>query len=204
MISSIHATTAKQRTVDGPSNLDWRGGRATNGNVILSSASATEIVGKVIPSLDGKLRSVRLFSRNTCPPLFLKLKITFSFVCVCVCVCVSSISGVTLRVPTNDVSLLDFVVRLEKEATYDQIKQELKAASQGHLKGIIDYTDDMVVSTDLIGNTASCIFDANGGVQLGKNFVKLIAWYDNEWGYSKRLVDLLVFVAEKDGGGGQS
>jgi glyceraldehyde 3-phosphate dehydrogenase len=117
---------------------------------------------------------------------------------------VSSISGVTLRVPTNDVSLLDFVVRLEKEATYDQIKQELKAASQGHLKGIVDYTDDMVVSTDLIGNTASCIFDANGGVQLGKNFVKLIAWYDNEWGYSKRLVDLLVFVAEKDGGGGQS
>jgi len=164
MISYIHATTAKQRTVDGPSNLDWRGGRATNGNVILSSASATKIVGKMIPSLNGK------------------------------------ISGVTLRVPTNDVSLLDFVVRLEKEATYDQIKQEIKAAAQGHLKGIIDYTDDMVVSTDLIGNTASCIFDANGGVQLGKNFVKLIAWYDNEWGYSKRLVDLLVFVAEKDGG----
>jgi glyceraldehyde 3-phosphate dehydrogenase len=129
--------------------------------------------------------------------LFLKLKKTNkqkTTLCVCRC------SGVTLRVPTNDVSLLDFVVRLEKEATYDQIKQELKAAAEGHLKGIIDYTDDMVVSTDLIGNSASCIFDANGGVQLGKNFVKLIAWYDNEWGYSKRIVDLLVFVAEKDGG----
>lgn len=108
-------------------------------------------------------------------------------------------SGLAFRVPTNDVSVVDLVVRLEKSASYDEIKQAVKEASDGPLKGIIEYTDDLVVSTDFIGNTSSSIFDANAGIQLNKNFVKLIAWYDNEWGYSKRVVDLLVFAAEKDG-----
>jgi glyceraldehyde 3-phosphate dehydrogenase len=101
-------------------------------------------------------------------------------------------------VPTNDVSVIDLVVRLEKSASYDEIKHAVKEASEGHLKGIVEYTDDLVVSTDFIGSTASSIFDGNAGIQLNPNFVKLIAWYDNEWGYSKRVVDLLVFAAEKD------
>ena len=108
-------------------------------------------------------------------------------------------SGLSFRVPCNDVSVVDLVVRTEKEAPYDQIKQAIKDAASGPLKGIIDYTEDSVVSTDFIGNDASSIFDANAGIQLNKNFVKLIAWYDNEWGYSKRVVDLLVFAAQKDG-----
>ncbi|KAH9061961.1 glyceraldehyde 3-phosphate dehydrogenase [Lactarius vividus] len=163
LMSTIHATTATQKTVDGPSNKDWRGGRAVNGNIIPSSTGAAKAVGKVIPSLNGKL------------------------------------TGLAFRVPTNDVSVVDLVVRLEKEATYDEIKQAVKEAATGPLKGIIEYTDDLVVSTDFIGHTASSIFDANAGIQLNKNFVKLISWYDNEWGYSKRVVDLLVFAAEKDG-----
>ena len=101
--------------------------------------------------------------------------------------------------PCNDVSVVDVVVRTEKEATYEQIKQAFKDAASGHLKGIVEYTEDSVVSTDFIGSNASCIFDASAGIQLNKNFVKLIAWYDNEWGYSKRVVDLLVFAAQKDG-----
>jgi len=162
LMSTIHATTATQKTVDGPSNKDWRGGRAVNGNIIPSSTGAAKAVGKVIPSLNGRL------------------------------------TGLSFRVPTNDVSVIDLVVRLEKDASYDQIKQTVREAAQGPLKGIIDYTDDSVVSTDFIGNTASCIFDATAGIQLNKNFVKLIAWYDNEWGYSKRVVDLLVYAAERD------
>ncbi|KAH9177908.1 glyceraldehyde 3-phosphate dehydrogenase [Lactarius sanguifluus] len=163
LMSTIHATTATQKTVDGPSNKDWRGGRAVNGNIIPSSTGAAKAVGKVIPALNGKL------------------------------------TGLAFRVPTNDVSVVDLVVRLEKEATYDEIKRAVKEAADGPLKGIIDYTDDLVVSTDFIGSTASSIFDAGAGIQLNKNFVKLISWYDNEWGYSKRVVDLLVFAAEKDG-----
>ncbi|KAI0270617.1 glyceraldehyde 3-phosphate dehydrogenase [Gloeopeniophorella convolvens] len=163
LMSTIHATTATQKTVDGPSNKDWRGGRAVNGNIIPSSTGAAKAVGKVIPSLNGKL------------------------------------TGLSFRVPTNDVSVVDLVVRLEKEASYDEIKAAVKEAAQGPLKGIIEYTEDSVVSTDFIGDTHSSIFDANAGIQLNKNFVKLIAWYDNEWGYSKRVVDLLVFAAEKDG-----
>jgi len=163
LMSTIHATTATQKTVDGPSNKDWRGGRAVNANIIPSSTGAAKAVGKVIPSLNGKL------------------------------------TGLSFRVPCNDVSVVDLVVRLDRDATYDQIKQEFRAASQGHLKGIIDYTEDSVVSTDFIGSTASCVFDAGAGIQLNKNFVKLVAWYDNEWGYSKRVVDLLVFAAQSDG-----
>ncbi|KAI9455303.1 glyceraldehyde 3-phosphate dehydrogenase [Russula earlei] len=163
LMSTIHATTATQKTVDGPSNKDWRGGRAVNGNIIPSSTGAAKAVGKVIPSLNGKL------------------------------------TGLSFRVPTNDVSVVDLVVRTEKEAPYEQIKEAIKEAANGPLKGILDYTEDSVVSTDFVGNTASSIFDATAGIQLNKNFVKLIAWYDNEWGYSKRVVDLLVFAAQKDG-----
>jgi glyceraldehyde 3-phosphate dehydrogenase len=163
LMSTIHATTATQKTVDGPSSKDWRGGRSVAGNIIPSSTGAAKAVGKVIPSLDGKL------------------------------------TGLAFRVPTLDVSVVDLVVRLDKAATYDEIKKAIKEASQGEYKGIIEYTDDSVVSTDFIGHDASSIFDASAGIQLNKNFVKLIAWYDNEWGYSKRVCDLLVYAAKKDG-----
>jgi len=163
LMSTIHATTATQKTVDGPSNKDWRGGRAVNNNIIPSSTGAAKAVGKVIPHLNGKL------------------------------------TGLSFRVPTLDVSVVDLVARLEKEATYDQIKEAIKKAADGPLKGIIEYTEDSVVSSDFVGHTASSIFDASAGIPLNKQFVKLVAWYDNEWGYSKRVCDLVVFVAEKDG-----
>jgi glyceraldehyde 3-phosphate dehydrogenase len=163
LMSTIHATTATQKTVDGPSSKDWRGGRGVNNNIIPSSTGAAKAVGKVIPSLNGKL------------------------------------TGLSFRVPTLDVSVVDLVVRLEKPATYDDIKKTLKAASQNEYKGIIDYTEDSVVSTDFIGHEASSIFDANAGIQLNDKFVKLIAWYDNEWGYSRRVCDLLLYAAKKDG-----
>jgi len=162
LMTTVHATTATQKTVDGPSNKDWRGGRSVNNNIIPSSTGAAKAVGKVIPSLNGKL------------------------------------TGLAFRVPTLDVSVVDLVVRLEKGATYDEIKATLKKASEGEYKGIVDYTEEQVVSTDFIGHTASSIFDANAGIQLNPNFVKLIAWYDNEWGYSRRVVDLVKFIAGKD------
>lgn len=161
-MTTVHATTATQKTVDGPSNKDWRGGRSVNNNIIPSSTGAAKAVGKVIPTLNGKL------------------------------------TGMSFRVPTLDVSVVDLVCRLEKEATYDEIKAAVKEASEGPLKGIIGYTDDKVVSTDFIGSEWSSIFDADAGIALNKNFVKLIAWYDNEWGYSRRVCDLLVYAAEKD------
>nr|QXP50124.1 glyceraldehyde 3-phosphate dehydrogenase [Heterobasidion abietinum] len=163
LMSTIHATTATQKTVDGPSMKDWRGGRGVNGNIIPSSTGAAKAVGKVIPSLNGKL------------------------------------TGLSFRVPTNDVSVVDLVVRLEKSATYEDIKQTIKEAAAGPYAGILAYTDDAVVSTDFVGHPASSIFDANAGIQLNDKFVKLISWYDNEWGYSKRVCDLLVFAAQKDG-----
>ena len=162
-MTTVHSTTATQRTVDGPSNKDWRGGRAVGNNIIPSSTGAAKAVGKVIPSLNGKL------------------------------------TGLSFRIPTIDVSVVDLVVRLEKPATYDEIKQAVKDAVAGPYKGILDYTDEKVVSTDFTGNDASSIFDAEAGIALNKNFVKLISWYDNEWGYSKRVCDLLVFAAKKDG-----
>jgi len=162
-MSTIHATTATQKTVDGPSNKDWRGGRSVNNNIIPSSTGAAKAVGKVIPSLNGKL------------------------------------TGLSFRVPTLDVSVVDLVVRLEKDATYDDIKAAIKEAADGPLKGILEYTEDSVVSTDFIGHNASFIFVASAGIQLNKNFVKLIAWYDNEWGYSNRVCDLLLFAAKQDG-----
>jgi len=162
LMSTIHATTATQKTVDGPSSKDWRGGRSVNNNIIPSSTGAAKAVGKVIPSLNGKL------------------------------------TGLAFRVPTLDVSVVDLVVRLEKSATYDEIKAAVKEASEGSLRGIIEYTDEAVVSADFVGHTASSIFDASAGIQLNENFVKLIAWYDNEWGYSRRVCDLLLFAAEQD------
>lgn len=161
-MTTVHATTATQKTVDGPSMKDWRGGRGVNGNIIPSSTGAAKAVGKVIPALNGKL------------------------------------TGLSFRVPTNDVSVVDLVARLEKPATYDEIKAAIQKAAKGNLAGILDYTDEDVVSTDFIGHSASSIFDAKAGIALNKNFVKLISWYDNEWGYSKRVCDLLVFAAKKD------
>jgi glyceraldehyde 3-phosphate dehydrogenase len=162
LMTTVHATTATQKTVDGPSSKDWRGGRSVNNNIIPSSTGAAKAVGKVIPSLNGKL------------------------------------TGMSFRVPTLDVSVVDLVVRLEKPASYEQIKAVIKTASENEYKGIVEYTEEQVVSTDFIGHTASSIFDARAGIQLSETFVKLISWYDNEWGYSRRVVDLISYIAEKD------
>ncbi|KAI0971013.1 glyceraldehyde 3-phosphate dehydrogenase [Xylaria arbuscula] len=164
LMTTVHSYTATQKTVDGPSGKDWRGGRAAAQNIIPSSTGAAKAVGKVIPELNGKL------------------------------------TGLSLRVPTSDVSVVDLTIRIEKDATYDDIKATIKAASEGELKNILAYTEDEIVSSDLIGNTASSIFDAKAGISLNKNFVKLISWYDNEWGYSRRVLDLLAYVAKVDAG----
>ncbi|WFC97903.1 glyceraldehyde-3-phosphate dehydrogenase (phosphorylating) [Malassezia yamatoensis] len=163
LMSTVHATTATQKTVDGPSGKDWRGGRAASANIIPSSTGAAKAVGKVIPSLNGKL------------------------------------TGMSFRIPTTDVSVVDLTARLEKEASYDEIKAELKRASEQELKGILGYTEDDVVSQDFVGDTHSSIVDAKAGIQLSPTFVKLVSWYDNEWGYSRRCVDLIAFMAKKDG-----
>jgi glyceraldehyde 3-phosphate dehydrogenase len=162
LMTTVHATTATQKTVDGPSSKDWRGGRGAAANIIPSSTGAAKAVGKVIPSLNGKL------------------------------------TGMAFRVPTNDVSVVDLVVRLEKPAKYEEIKAAMRAASEGEMKGILGYTEDEVVSTDFVGDPHSSIFDAKAGISLNDNFVKLVSWYDNEWGYSKRVVDLISFMASKD------
>ncbi|KAB5589832.1 Glyceraldehyde 3-phosphate dehydrogenase [Ceratobasidium theobromae] len=162
LMTTVHATTATQKTVDGPSSKDWRGGRGASANIIPSSTGAAKAVGKVIPALNGKL------------------------------------TGLAFRVPTADVSVVDLVARLEKPATYDEIKAVMKEASEGAYKGILGYTEDHVVSTDFIGETASSVFDAAAGISLNPNFVKLVSWYDNEWGYSGRVCDLLVYAAKKD------
>ncbi|AEO61571.1 hypothetical protein MYCTH_2311855 [Thermothelomyces thermophilus ATCC 42464] len=164
LMTTVHSYTATQKTVDGPSAKDWRGGRGAAQNIIPSSTGAAKAVGKVIPELNGKL------------------------------------TGMSLRVPTPNVSVVDLTCRLEKEATYDDIKAAIKEAAAGPLKGILDYTEDDIVSSDLIGNPASSIFDAKAGISLNKNFVKLVSWYDNEWGYSRRVLDLLAYVAKVDAG----
>jgi glyceraldehyde 3-phosphate dehydrogenase len=163
LMTTVHSITATQKTVDGPSHKDWRGGRTASGNIIPSSTGAAKAVGKVIPHLNGKL------------------------------------TGLSLRVPTVDVSVVDLTVRTEKPASYEAIKAAVKKAADGPLKGILGYTEDDVVSTDFIGDTHSSIFDAKAGILLNDHFVKLISWYDNEYGYSARVVDLLVYVAKKDG-----
>ncbi|KAI9053958.1 hypothetical protein LZ554_002902 [Drepanopeziza brunnea f. sp. 'monogermtubi'] len=164
LMTTVHSYTATQKTVDGPSAKDWRGGRTAAQNIIPSSTGAAKAVGKVIPELNGKL------------------------------------TGMSLRVPTANVSVVDLTVRLEKGASYDEIKAAIKKASEGPLKGILGYTDDDVVSTDLNGDTHSSIFDAKAGISLNPNFVKLVSWYDNEWGYSRRVLDLLSYIAKIDAG----
>ncbi|KAH1133215.1 hypothetical protein AAZX31_05G070300 [Glycine max] len=159
LMSTVHSMTATQKTVDGPSMKDWRGGRAASCNIIPSSTGAAKAVGKVLPSLNNKL------------------------------------TGMSFRVPTVDVSVVDLTVRLEKGASYDEIKAAVKEASEGSMKGILGYTEDDVVSTDFVGDNRSSIFDAKAGISLNNNFVKLVSWYDNEWGYSTRVVDLIRHMA---------
>lgn len=159
LMTTVHAMTATQKTVDGPSSKDWRGGRAASFNIIPSSTGAAKAVGKVLPALNGKL------------------------------------TGMAFRVPTVDVSVVDLTVRLEKKATYDEIKAAIKAESEGSLKGILGYVDEDLVSTDFLGDSRSSIFDAKAGIALNDNFVKLVAWYDNEWGYSSRVVDLIRHIS---------
>lgn len=162
LMTTVHSTTATQKTVDGPSKKDWRGGRAASANIIPSSTGAAKAVGKVIPELNGKL------------------------------------TGMSFRVPTINVSVVDLTVRLEKAATYEEIKAAVKHASENELKGILGYTEDAVVSTDFIHDPRTSIFDADAGISLNDNFVKLVSWYDNEWGYSNKLVDLVAFAAKVD------
>ena len=155
LMTTVHAATATQKTVDGPSKKDWRGGRSILGNIIPSSTGAAKAVGKVIPSLQGKL------------------------------------TGMSLRVPTADVSVVDLTCRLEKAATYEDIKDAVKKASENELKGILGYTEDAVVSTDFLDEKRTSVFDANAGIMLNEHFVKLVSWYDNEIGYSNKVVDLI-------------
>jgi len=162
LMTTVHATTATQKTVDGPSKKDWRGGRAAAANIIPSSTGAAKAVGKVIPELNGKL------------------------------------TGMAFRVPTVDVSVVDLTARLEKAATYEEIKAAMKEASEGELKGILGYTEDAVVSTDFVGDARTSIFDAGAGISLNENFVKVVSWYDNEWGYSNKVVDLIKYMASVD------
>merc|ERR1711924_353771 len=165
LMTTVHAMTATQLTVDGPSRggKDWRGGRCASQNIIPSATGAAKAVGKVIPSVNGKL------------------------------------TGMAFRVPTPDVSVLDLTCKIEKEASYDEIVAAIKEASETTMKGVLSWTDDEVVSTDFIGNKFSSIFDIKAGIALNKSFVKLVSWYDNEWGYSNRLVDLCVHMAKTDG-----
>ncbi len=162
LMTTVHSITATQKTVDGPSRKDWRGGRAAAHNIIPSSTGAAKAVGKVIPELNGKL------------------------------------TGMAFRVPTIDVSVVDLTCRLEKPATYEEIKAAMKKASENELKGILGYTEDAVVSSDFIGDPRTSIFDADAGISLNDHFVKVVAWYDNEWGYSNKVVDLVCHIASVD------
>ncbi|XP_073000696.1 glyceraldehyde-3-phosphate dehydrogenase GAPCP2, chloroplastic [Typha latifolia] len=159
LMTTVHATTATQKTVDGPSRKDWRGGRGAGQNIIPSSTGAAKAVGKVLPELNGKL------------------------------------TGMAFRVPTPNVSVVDLTCRLEKSASYDDVKAAIKFASEGPLKGILGYTDEDVVSNDFVGDSRSSIFDAKAGIGLSTSFMKLVSWYDNEWGYSNRVLDLIEHMA---------
>ncbi|MFA6713940.1 MAG: type I glyceraldehyde-3-phosphate dehydrogenase [Victivallales bacterium] len=159
LMTTIHATTATQKTVDGPSMKDWRGGRSALNNIIPSSTGAAKAVGKVIPELNGKL------------------------------------TGMAFRVPTVDVSVVDLTCRLAKPAAYDEIKAAMKAASEGPMKGILSYTEESVVSQDFVGEVCTSNFDADAGIALNDNFVKIVSWYDNEWGYSNKVLDLIAAMA---------
>ncbi|NLZ20090.1 MAG: type I glyceraldehyde-3-phosphate dehydrogenase [Bacteroidales bacterium] len=159
LMTTVHAATATQKTVDGPSKKDWRGGRGILENIIPSSTGAAKAVGKVLPELNGKL------------------------------------TGMSLRVPTSDVSFVDLTVELAKEASYDEICAAMKEASEGELKGVLGYTDEAVVSTDFRGCPLTSIFDVKAGIQLDKTFVKVCAWYDNEWGYSNKVLEMAKVIA---------
>ena len=161
LMTTVHSTTATQKTVDGASKKDWRGGRAAAANIIPSSTGAAKAVGKVIPELNGKL------------------------------------TGMAFRVPTVDVSVVDLTCTLEKPATYEEICAAVKRASENELKGIMEYVDEDVVSSDFIHDSHTSIFDSKAGIQLTDTFVKLVAWYDNEWGYSNKLVDLAIYISKK-------
>ncbi len=163
LMTTVHSTTATQKTVDGPSMKDWRGGRAASGNIIPSSTGAAKAVGKVIPSLNGKL------------------------------------TGMSMRVPTLDVSVVDLTVNLKKPATYQEICNAMKKASEGELKGILGYTEDAVVSSDFLGDTRTSIFDAKAGIALTDTFVKVVSWYDNEIGYSNKVLDLIAHMKKING-----
>ncbi len=163
LMTTVHATTATQKTVDGPSAKDWRGGRAAAGNIIPSSTGAAKAVGKVIPKLNGKL------------------------------------TGMSFRVPTLDVSVVDLTVRLEKETSYEDICKAMKAASEGELKGVLGYTNEDVVSSDFIGDARTSIFDEKAGIQLSPTFVKVVSWYDNEWGYSNKVLELIRHMKQVNG-----
>ncbi|MDR3004781.1 MAG: type I glyceraldehyde-3-phosphate dehydrogenase [Acidovorax sp.] len=160
LMTTVHAATATQKTVDGPSNKDWRGGRGILENIIPSSTGAAKAVGVVIPELNKKL------------------------------------TGMSFRVPTSDVSVVDLTVELNKEASYEEICAEMKAQSQGALKGVLGYTEDKVVATDFRGETCTSVFDAEAGIALDKTFVKVVAWYDNEWGYSNKCLEMVRVVAK--------
>ena len=160
LMTTVHAATATQKTVDGPSNKDWRGGRGILENIIPSSTGAAKAVGVVIPELNKKL------------------------------------TGMSFRVPTSDVSVVDLTVELNSEASYDEIKAEMKAQSEGALKGILGYTEDKVVATDFRGDTRTSIFDADAGIALDKTFVKVVSWYDNEWGYSNKCLEMVRIVTK--------
>ena len=162
LMTTVHSITASQKTVDGTSRKDWRGGRAASGNIIPSSTGAAKAVGKVIPALNGKL------------------------------------TGMSFRVPTLDVSVVDLTVQLEKPAGYDEICAAVRAACDGPMKGIMLYTEDDVVSSDFLGETCTCIFDAKAGIALTDRFVKLVAWYDNEAGYTRNTLDLVAHMARVD------
>jgi glyceraldehyde 3-phosphate dehydrogenase len=163
LMTTVHSTTATQKTVDGPSAKDWRGGRAAAGNIIPSSTGAAKAVGKVLPALNGKL------------------------------------TGMSLRVPTLDVSVVDLTVNLAKPATYDEIKAAMKSASENELKGVLGYTEDDVVSSDFIGDSRTSIFDAKAGIALTDKFVKVVSWYDNEWGYSSKVLELIAHMKKVNG-----
>ena len=163
LMTTVHATTATQKTVDGPSVKDWRGGRAAAGNIIPSSTGAAKAVGKVIPALNGKL------------------------------------TGMAFRVPTLDVSVVDLTVNLSNPASYEDIKAAMKKASEGELKGVLGYTEDDVVSSDFIGEARTSIFDAKAGIALTDTFVKVVSWYDNEWGYSVKVLDLIAYMKKVNG-----
>lgn len=158
LMTTVHATTATQKTVDGPSAKDWRGGRGAGQNIIPSSTGAAKAVGKVIPELNGKL------------------------------------TGMAFRVPTPNVSVVDLTVNLKNKASYQEICQAMKAASEGELKGVLGYTDDQVVSNDFIGEVCTSVFDANAGIALTDTFVKVVSWYDNEIGYSNKVLDLVAYI----------